>query len=66
MHKITIPAAVSEIIVIALQTIGYSLGVIAIVAATVLFLMGGLSYRRPSPPKGKRRIRLTRRSAGRR
>ncbi|WP_189933082.1 hypothetical protein [Streptomyces sulfonofaciens] len=36
---------------IALQTIGYALGVIAIVIATLVFMMGGLSYRRPSPPE---------------
>ncbi|WP_255950353.1 hypothetical protein [Streptomyces odontomachi] len=31
---------------IALETIAYSLGVIAITFATVLFMMGGLSYAR--------------------
>ncbi|GHJ41758.1 hypothetical protein [Streptomyces sp. TS71-3] len=35
----------------ALETVGYSLGVIAFVAAALLFMMGGPAYRRPSPPK---------------
>jgi hypothetical protein len=37
--------------VTALETVGYSLGVIAFVAAALLFMMGGLTYRRPSPPR---------------